>query len=351
MAAPVQPRRSLVRRALRFLIGLAILGLICAPLPIALSQLSGIGHRWTDILAQFTGPAAAAAVLLTVGLLLIRKWRWAVAAAFVAGLTVLAAWPQWATPDGAPEPGAATVTLYSANVYVRNRDVEAMRRSIVEADPDIVILIELGREPSSRLDELLDGYPHRVTGALIDRPTGAVRSVIASRYPLTDLRPDGGPLHMIGARARTPLGPVNVLGVHLTRPWPFQYQWGQIIQTMRLAEVRNSLDGPVIVAGDFNSVSNARIGRQVKAEAGLSPASGFPGTWPSALPGVFGMTIDQVWRSPELAFVSRRLGRRNGSDHRPVVTVITRSASPAAPTARRGPSRGNPPRSTPPRTP
>lgn len=351
MADPVQSRRPLAARIGRGLVRLILLGLVCAPLPVALSQLSGVGHRWTDILAQFTGPAAVAILILTALLLLLRRWRWAIAAAAVAALCVAAAWSQWDTPTGLAEPGAPTVTLYSANVYVRNRDVEAMRRSIVEADPDIIILIELGREPSEKLDTLLDGYPHRVAGALIDRPTGAVRSVIASRFPLTDLRPDSGPLHMIGARARTPLGPVNILGVHLTRPWPFQYQWGQIIQTTRLAEVRRGLDGPVIVAGDFNSVSNARIGRQVKAEAGLFPASGFPGTWPSALPGVFGMTIDQVWRSPDLAFVSRRLGRRNGSDHRPVVTVITRAVSPADPAAPRDPSAESPPRSTPPRTP
>jgi len=38
------------------------------------------------------------------------------------------------------------------------------------------------------------------------------------------------------------------------------------------------------------------------------------------------MTIDQVYASPDLGFVSRRLGRPTGSDHRPVVTEITRAA-------------------------
>ena len=38
------------------------------------------------------------------------------------------------------------------------------------------------------------------------------------------------------------------------------------------------------------------------------------------------MTIDQVWRSPDLALLERRLGRKNGSDHRPVVTRFTLAA-------------------------
>src|SRR5690606_31331133 len=118
-------------------------------------------------------------------------------------------------------------------------------------------------------------------------------------------------------------GPVHLLGVHLTRPWPFQEQWGQISQTMALEAIVEDLEGPVIAAGDFNSVSNARIGRQVRRDLGLHPAPGFPGTWPAFLPAPLGLTIDQVWASPELAFVSRRLGRANGSDHRPVVTELT----------------------------
>ena len=39
-----------------------------------------------------------------------------------------------------------------------------------------------------------------------------------------------------------------------------------------------------------------------------------------------GLPIDQVYASPDLAFISRRLGQPTGSDHRPVVTEITRAA-------------------------
>ena len=305
---------------------LAALGLTCAPLPIALSALSGIGHRWIDLLALFTGPAVGATVLLIAGFLIVRQRRWAMAAGAVLALLLVAVWPQWLPAKGEPEAGAPVVRLYSANLFYLNNNADRIRASIEAADADVLVLIELAQEPAERIDEILEGYPHRVASMRLDQTRGPSRSLIASRYPLTALPdpPDG--LHSVAAVAQTPLGRLNVVGVHLTRPWPYQPQWGQISQTMALADVRRDLTGPVIIAGDFNSVSSARIGRQVQGEMGLIPAPGVRGTWPAVLPAVFGVTIDQVYRSPELALISRGLGRPTGSDHRPVVTVFTRAA-------------------------
>ena len=308
------------------LTGLALCGL-CAPLAVAVAGLSGIGHRWVDILAQFTAPALAATVVLGLLLLLVGL-RIAAGGAAAVALLLIAVWPQWAPPKGAAEPDAPVVILYSANLWARNTDVAAITASIAAADADIVVLIELGDAPAARLDQVLAGYPHRIATPRVDRPSGPARSLIASRFPLSEIadRPDG--LHAVGATARTPLGPLNVIGVHLTRPWPYDYQWGQITQATALAAVVADLDGPAIVAGDFNSVSSARIGRQVHRETGLIPAPGWPGTWPARLPSAVGITIDQVYRSPDLALIDRRLGRPSGSDHRPVVTRFSRARTP-----------------------
>ncbi|GAA0643129.1 endonuclease/exonuclease/phosphatase family protein [Brevundimonas lenta] len=326
MTTGVHHESKTARPLARIAFSLVALALVCAPLPIALAALSGNGHRWADILAQFTAPALIASLILAGGFLLIRRWRWAAATGGVIVLLTVAVWPQWFSAPGRAEAGAPVVRMYSANLYYLNNDVAAIRRSIEDADADIVVLIELGREPAGRIDEILEGYTYRVASMRLDQTRGPSRSVIASRYPLDEIpsRPNG--LHSVGAVASTPLGRLNVIGVHLTRPWPFQFQWGQITQTMALGDIRRTLTGPVVVAGDFNSVSSARIGRQVKRDMSLSPAGGFPGTWPSALPSPFGVTIDQVWRSDDLAFVSRRLGRPTGSDHRPVVTEFTRAA-------------------------
>ena len=332
MTNPVHPERQVPHFSLpvwtrrQWLDALFLLGL--APVAgVPALVLAGVDNRAVDLLAQFTAPLLIATVLLTVGLGLLRMKAAAGAGVLTSLLLVLAVWPQWFPKASTPDPDAAIVRVYSANLFYRNNDTARIRRSIEAADADIVVLIELASGPARNVDDLLAGYPHRAASMRLDQTRGPSRSVIASRWPLTVRAdpPDG--LHAVAATVRTPLGPVNVVGVHLTRPWPFQHSWGQISQTMALDALVEGLDGPVMVAGDLNSVSSGRIGKQIQRDIGLRPAPGFPGTWPSDLPSVLGITIDQVYASPDLAFVSRRLGRPTGSDHRPVVTELTRAAN------------------------
>jgi endonuclease/exonuclease/phosphatase (EEP) superfamily protein YafD len=332
MTNPVHPERQGPRFSLygwrprRWPDALFLLGL--TPVTgVAILVLAGVDNRIVDLLAQFTSPMLLATALLTVGLGLLRMASPAGLGALTSLLLALAVGPQWFPKASTPDPDAAIIRVYSANVFYLNNDTARIRRSIVAADADIVVLIELASDPARNVEELLAGYPYRSASMRLDQTRGPSRSVIASRWPLTVLAdpPDG--LHAVAAMVRTPLGPINVVGAHLTRPWPFQHSWGQISQTMALGSIVDSLEGPVVVAGDFNSVSSARIGKQVQRDIGLRPAPGFPGTWPSSLPSALGITIDQVYASPDLAFVSRRLGRPTGSDHRPVVTEITRAAN------------------------
>ena len=319
-------RQASFAKAATWAVRLSLAGMIAAPTLMALLAITGMRNQYADLLAQFTAPALFGALGLGLLLLLFRRRRWAAAAVAPAALLLIAVSPQWFPTASRPEAGAPSVRLYSANVYYLNNDTARIRRSIEAADADIVILIELASDPAGNIEVLLADYPHRAASMRLDQTRGPSRSVIASRWPLTVRAdpPDG--LHAVAATVRTPLGPVNIVGVHLTRPWPFQHSWGQISQTMALNAVIEGLTGPVVVAGDFNSVSSARIGKMVERDIGLRPAPGFPGTWPNGVPSALGITIDQVYASPDLAFASRRLGHPTGSDHRPVVTEITRAA-------------------------
>lgn len=318
------------RPRLRLILTAALALLSGGPAVIAVASLSGHGHRWVDILAQFVGPALVATTLLFGAALLLRLRIVSALTGLVLALVVMAGSPQWAPGKGWPteDPG---FTLYFANLYVRNGDIEAIARSVREADADIVVLIEIGDASRPGLDRILAGYPHIVATSRIQGGSGPFSMLIASRWPLAERPIRLKQTVAVAAEVRTPSGPVTVAGVHLTRPWPFEYQWGQIIQAQSLIDWRNSVEGPLVVAGDFNSVSSARIGRMIRSEAGLVAAPGWPGTWPSFLPPFAGMTIDHVYRSPDLALVQRRLGRDNGSDHRPVVVRLVRSTeTPAA---------------------
>jgi len=299
------------------------------PLVIALASLSAHGHRWVDILAQFVGPALVAAVLLLGSAIVLRLWTAGAVAGLTTALVVAAGSPQWFPVRGWPaeEPG---FSLYFGNLFAGNDDVEAIAQSIRAADPDVIVMVEVGDAARLGLEDALPGHPYRVFSRRWQAGAGPSVSVIASRWPLKERAIVLPHAFAVAADVSTPSGPVTVVGAHLTRPWPYQYQWAQIIQAQEFVEWRRGVSGPLVVAGDFNSVSSARIGRMIRAEAGLVAAPGWPGTWPAFLPAWMGMTIDQVYRTPDLALLDRRVGRDNGSDHRPVVVRLTKAVPPAS---------------------
>src|SRR5690606_7653252 len=125
---PRSPRRAPVMSFLKRLANvsacLAQLGLVA----VAVAGFSGVGHRWADILAQFTAPALTAAVLGLAICLPLRLWPASIVGAVSAFLLLIAVWPQWFPDRGRPAPDTPVVRVYSANLWARNTDGEAMRR-------------------------------------------------------------------------------------------------------------------------------------------------------------------------------------------------------------------------------
>jgi endonuclease/exonuclease/phosphatase (EEP) superfamily protein YafD len=306
-------------RAQAFLTGSVGVALLSPLLAIGAADLSGVDHRWFDLAAQFSAPATVGALVLTTLFALLR-WRGPIlAGALTAAICAFAAAPQAFPRLAKAESGAPEMRLYSANLWVGNADVEAIRESVRRAQPDLVILIEAGDAPAQAIDEIVPDLPHRVSSPRRQWRGRGERTIIASRWPL-------GPLKLErDVVAETPLGPIHLTAVHLTRPWPYQVQWEQIREMDRLVEDSMGPGVTRVIAGDFNSVTDARIGRQMARDSGLIPAPAFPGTWPAQLPSPLGIGIDNVWVSRDLTVTRRSLGVRNGSDHRPVVTVLTRA--------------------------
>ena len=110
MTSHVQPSKPTRHLVWRIAEAVAIL-ILLAPLTLAVATLSGSGHRWIDILAQFAAPALTATVVLSIVVTIARFWRAAVFGGVVALTLLVAVWPQWCPAQPPARPGAAQITL------------------------------------------------------------------------------------------------------------------------------------------------------------------------------------------------------------------------------------------------
>ena len=300
-----------------FLLGLS-------PLVVAASALLQINHRVPELLLQFTAPLLVATALATALAAILRLKATMVAGLISTVLLAFAVAPQWFPESPKPAENSPELRVYWSNVWARNHDLEAISASVKAASPDIVLMAEVSPAVNDNLDTILPEHLYRVVSVVGNRNVAPARVLIASRWPI---RPHDentqDRLTAISALAQTPLGEVGLMSAHLTRPWPYRTHGAQMTQARDMARLRPLLGQRAIIAGDFNSVSNSYLGRYVAKDMGVRPAPAFPGTWPSNVPSPLGITIDQVWHSPELAVKSRELGKANGSDHRPVIVRFT----------------------------
>jgi endonuclease/exonuclease/phosphatase (EEP) superfamily protein YafD len=114
-------------------------------------------------------------------------------------------------------------------------------------------------------------------------------------------------------------GGVTVVGVHTIR---FPHQRAQLKQINALTRYVDDVEGPVIVAGDFNATPFSRLLNTFAQGSQMTRLTYYP-SWPAWL------------RLPQLAidhvFIGRgirqtegsRIGGNAGSDHYPVIVGVT----------------------------
>ena len=177
---------------------------------------------------------------------------------------------------------------------------------------DIVLLQELVPQRVKRAlaTELRDLYPHRA-GIAEDTRFYGTGLLTLSRHPIEDAAcipfaeqtfEEGlfGPRGILSCTVRTPgLGPCRVLNLHATAGGASRKRRRQGAPGRKSAQIAEAVaaagapfDGPVVLAGDFNSdpATDAAAGERFRA-AGFSDASALlpglgppPGTWDPANP-------------------------------------------------------------------
>lgn len=211
-----------------------------------------------------------------------------------------------------PQAPGGDIRIYAKNLRYRNDALPALAADIRSAGVDVVMLQEVSDENSEILKLLKADFPHQ-TLCRFSTWSGVA---IASRHPFDgDRRCTRGraaaaaPIRLDGTR-------IWVVSAHI--PWLWPYDSAER-EASALALVKD-LDGPVVVAGDFNAFPwTARV-RRMAQESGTHLAGPVrPTFWYRGVP----LPLDFAM-APGGGSVENRA--MLGSDHAGIVADLALSA-------------------------
>ncbi len=284
------------------------------------------GIYWlADLFLNFAAHGFVAALLAA--LLAFRGKAPKLGTVFLAGACVAGVWTVISLLEPAPTGASETPTgqrmrLLSFNILDGHGNGEAKAAFIRATEPDVVFLQESRRLSRSGLKEALSAlYPYRAT-----LKPYSLR--IYARYPLSRPVPvvDASPgIRGFRVTMEAERQAVTLVNVQVTRPGDFRKFRRRQTEYRQIAQAIRDLEGPVIVAGDFNASHFSLAFQRFLRRAALR--SIHPGwwawdtTWPAFLPA-FGLQIDHVLFRGPLRPLDQRSGPSHGSNHRPLVVDL-----------------------------
>lgn len=307
-----------------------------------------------DMVATVAAQIASASLLVGVVCASLRLWG---AGVVLVGVALLHwVWLSAGRADRVNPETDGLVSVMTFNAYALNDRTDLVIDVIDDSDADIVVVVEARAELQDAIAasvELMGRYPGRV----LAEPRKDWNVAVLSRWPLRELslrerhedqwkrwrfnfvfrrsavieRPAGAFL----VTALWPDSPKSAArwreGNHETR------EFGAIMR-----ECLQPLGYPQVVCTDLNATPSGYRTELVRHATGLrrsKPLMAMGGTWPSSLPPILRVAIDDVLVSDGIRVASwRTLERETGSDHVPVIAELLIPSAPAA-----GPGEGGVP--------
>lgn len=271
----------------------------------------------------------------------IRRREWRPAAVSLAGLLwVVAALLQVNVPHRFGTPAGVPIRVMTWNVHHALGGVQRLAAVIRQEDPDILCVQEgnaIGSQPDpfSELASLLPQYRRARWGEIAVFVRGSITGAkvlplvpAEGRWALqVDTLLHGRPLTVITIHFLTAAGS-EALTYRGTRLQEYLHgaRWVRAAEAKVLTGMAAKVDGPVIVAGDFNTPPRGRIYEQLTRrlrDAFHERGWGTGYTFHSRLPV---MRIDYVFASDDVGVIGCHPLPVRGSDHRPVVADVVLKA-------------------------
>ncbi len=268
--------------------------------------------------------AGLALVLLT--MLMGARWRGALVLVLVVaslGYSAIPVWDFYGRRTALAGEPAAVLDFLSFNVLYGNPRSEELVEAIL-ADPPQVALIMEAPEIEPYLDRMASVFPYRIGCenpktcdiALFSQlpfDSGAVQELRPFRHErlvVASLVVDGQRL--------------NVAGLHLSKPYFDRASYEELYQAY---EALKDMEGPLLLAGDFNSAFWTEPMQAFGEALALVPGPWPAATWPVRL-GPLGVPIDNVFTSGNARLITLEAGESIGSNHRPLRAQVGIYAAP-----------------------
>lgn len=253
-----------------------------------------------------------------------RRWM---PALFALASLLANAWPiartTWVSAPSQTVDATWGLKVVCFNALFNNTQLDDERRYLVDANADIIVLLEFSPALERALEPLQQTHPHGIRKS-DDSPWGIG---MYSRFPLKEITvrtfADEEPLS-IEAIAEVNGKLVRVIAAH---PWPPSSSRSLAKQRDQLraiaAHVQSNQDMPVLLVGDFNATPWSQGIGILRERGQLDFRQPGPAWWPTWSVGKpFMLPIDLALCSAPLVISERSIGPDLGSDHRPQVLTL-----------------------------
>lgn len=218
----------------------------------------------------------------------------------------------------------AELSLVSFNVLSGNRQSGAVVDFLAGSGADVAVIMETpGIE--RHLDRLAETFPYAIGCAQAQTCDISIHSrlpieggEIRTMPPFRFERVAIAPLTVNGQK-------ITIVGVHLSKPYFDEASW---VELRELNWILRGIEGPVVLAGDFNSALWSRPVVELARAQALAPGPSYPATWPVRL-GPLGVPIDNILTRGQARILSLAAGPDSfGSNHRALIARIGLYAAP-----------------------
>lgn len=188
-------------------------------------------------------------------------------------------------------------------------------------NPDLVVLLEVGKKAAQELEILKDIFPYSISHQDVDIDGTA----IYSKLPLenTAIKSLGGGRKAILADLKIEGKVISIIAVHLSNAIGKIYVEERNRQLEAIANYTATVKNPLLV-GDFNVTMWSPYYRSLIEKAKLRNTRqgfGILPTWPTFRPLLY-IPIDHCLVSQDTKVIKMRIGREIGSDHLPLITDL-----------------------------